>query len=118
MLTKISELNRNVIVLLSVAMIAVTSIVITLLIISGGSSGKTSAVAIKELQDVFVSEYGVKPSIDITVYEASEAQAKTITDTMSGKLKLNNAEMSEEDGTTWYSTNDDKGEIDITVFFD
>lgn len=52
----------------------------------------------------------------IRVHGTSQAQAETITELLSKKLKLNDVEMEEYDGTTWYSTEDEEGETSISAF--
>jgi hypothetical protein len=116
MLAKVNELNKNVVILLSVGIIAITSVVITLIATSGGS-GKGSADSLRDFQESFISEYGVKPSIDITVHRVSESQAETITESISSKLKLQDAESVENEGTTWYSTESKDGDISVSAFY-
>jgi flagellar motor switch protein FliM len=73
---------------------------------------------LEDFREYFISEYGVKPNIDISVHGASQAQAETITESLSKKLKLNDVEMEEYEGTTWYSTEDKDGEISISAIYD
>jgi hypothetical protein len=117
MLTKANELSKNVIILLSVGIIAVTSIIVTLIATSEGS-GKGSAKSLEDFQEYFISEYGVKPNISILVHDTSKAQAETITESLSKKLNLDDAEMKEIEGATWYSTEDSEKEISISAFYD
>lgn len=117
MLAKVNELNKNVVMLLCVGIIAITSIVITLIATSDGS-GKGSAKSLEDFQEYFISEYGVKPTISISVFDASEAQAETITESLSKKLNLGDAELKESEGTTWYRTEDEEGDISISAFYD
>jgi hypothetical protein len=117
MLAKVNELNKNVVMLLCVGIIAITSIVVTLIATSEGS-GKGSADLLEDFQEYFISEYGVKPSIDITVHDASEAQEETITESLSKKLNLGEVEMEENEGTTWYSKEDEEGDISISAFYE
>lgn len=118
MLEKVNELNKNVIILLSVGIIAVTSIVITLLVTGGGSSGNSSADSLEDFQEAFVKEYGVTPHIDITLHEVSKAQAETVTKTMSKKLNLKDAELVEFEGSEWYETENDDGSLSINAHFE
>jgi hypothetical protein len=117
MLAKVNELNKNVVILLCVGIIAITSIVVTLIATSEGS-GKGSADSLEDFQEYFISEYGVKPTISITVHGASEAQAESITESLSKKLNLDDAEMEESGGATWYSTENSEREISISAFYD
>jgi F0F1-type ATP synthase alpha subunit len=118
MLAKVSELNKNAVILLSVAMIAITSIVITLLIISGTSGGKTNIDSITDFQKAFIKEYGVTPDIDISIYRVSEAQAETITKQLAGELNLKEVILEEYEGTEWYETEDEEGSIRISAHFE
>ncbi|WP_427036657.1 hypothetical protein [Cytobacillus pseudoceanisediminis] len=117
MLAKVNELNKNVIILLSVAIIAVTSIVITLLVTSGGDSGNSSADSLEDFQEAFVKEYGVTPDISITLYELSKAQAETITKSMSKELDFGDAVREEYDGMEWYQTEDEERSISVNAQF-
>jgi hypothetical protein len=117
MLTKVNELNRNAIVLLSVLILAVTSLAIAFMVI-GQSSDKSSAQYLEDFQKAFISEYGVNPTVNVSVYGVNEAQAKTITETMSSKLGLTDAIAEESDGSTWYTTEDKKKDINVTAFYE
>lgn len=116
MLAKVNELNKNVVILLSVLIIAITSIIVTL--IATSESGKGSADSLRDFQEYFISEYGVKPSIGISVYDASESQAQTITESLSKKLNLGDAELEDYEGQEWFSTESKDGDISVSAFFD
>ncbi|MBT2698661.1 hypothetical protein J7E79_14735 [Bacillus sp. ISL-40] len=117
MLAKVNELNKNVVILLSVGIIAITSIIITLIATSEGS-GKGSADSLGDFQDYFVSEYGVQPNITVDVHGISEAQAETITKGLSKKLNLGGAQLSEYENTEWYEADSEDGDISVNAFFD
>ncbi|MEO2074861.1 MAG: hypothetical protein ABGX20_05640 [Bacillus sp. (in: firmicutes)] len=116
MLAKINELNKNVVILLSVGIIAVTSIIITLIATSEGAGSGAKSLA--EFQDFFVKEYGVKPNIQIDLIGVSENQAETITDSLAKKLNLGDAKIKEYNGTEWYSTESKDGDISVSAFYD
>jgi len=90
MLAKVNELNRNVIILLSVGIIAIASVVITL--IATSASTKSSAESLEEFQANFISEYGVKPHVTLSFTAESEENAKNIAGDFSKVLKLGKVE--------------------------
>ncbi|MEH6992605.1 hypothetical protein V7075_07805 [Neobacillus drentensis] len=87
MLAKINELNKNAVILISVGIIAVTSIVLTL-ILTGEQSGKGNADSIVEFQKYVEEEYGVKPNVSINIEVGSESKAKMVSDGLTKQLGL------------------------------
>lgn len=116
MLAKVNELNKNVVVLLSVLIIAITSIVVTLIATSEGSS-KGSANSLRDFQQYFIAEYGVKPQITIKASNVSESTAKTITNKLSKQLDLGKLIPVDYDGKHWYSANNDDETIYVDAFY-
>jgi hypothetical protein len=110
MLAKVNELNKNVVILLSVGIIAITSIIITLITTSDSSKGNPDSL--RDFQQYFIAEYGVKPIINVEVNNVSEDQAKEITQELSNKLKLGGIIPVDLEDQKWYST---QRESDISV---
>ncbi|MFB3160429.1 hypothetical protein ABLO26_03540 [Neobacillus sp. 179-J 1A1 HS] len=87
MLAKINELNKNAVILISLVILAVTSIVLTV-ILTGEKSGNGSADSIVEFQKYVEEEYGVKPEVSINIEVGSESKAKMVSDGLTKKLGL------------------------------
>ena len=116
MLAKVNELNRNIVILLSVLIIAITSIIVTLIATWEGS-GNVSPKSLSEFQEFVVKEYGVKPEIQITFRSVSPEQAHSITESLAKKLNLENAGLKEYDGTEWFGTRSEEGDIAVDAFY-
>jgi hypothetical protein len=102
MLAKVNELNKNAVILMCVGIIAVTSIVLTLIIT--GIDGKGSAVSVVEFQEFIEDEYGVKPRIHVELSDISEAKSKTIIDSLEEDLKLGEILATEFEGQKLFNT--------------
>jgi hypothetical protein len=103
MLAKINELNKNAIILLSVCIIAVTSIVLTL-ILTGEQSGKGNADSILEFQKYVEEEYGVKPEVSINIEVGSESKAKMVIDGLKKQMDLEEPRELDIDNKKWLSS--------------
>jgi hypothetical protein len=90
MLAKVNELNKNVIILLSMGIIAITAVIVTL--IATSASTKSSAESLEEFQANFISEYGVKPYVTLSFTAESGENAKKIAGDFSNVLKLGKVE--------------------------
>ncbi|MBV7509207.1 hypothetical protein KW850_28955 [Bacillus sp. sid0103] len=115
MLAKVNELNKNVVILLSVLIIAITSVVITLIATAEPGGDADPLTDLSDFQTSFTKEYGVKPSVQLIVQpDTTEAQAEILTKKISNSLELGNVK---EDDTLsgWFNAkNDDEG-ISLTV---
>ncbi|OIK11035.1 hypothetical protein BIV60_18980 [Bacillus sp. MUM 116] len=116
MLAKVNELNRNVVILLSVLIIAITSVIVTLIATRQGS-GNGSSKSLSEFQEFVVKEYGVRPDIQITFRQVPPVQARNITESLAKKLNLEGAGLKEYDGIEWYGTRSEKGDIAVDAFY-
>jgi hypothetical protein len=115
MTEKGNGLNKT--ILYSVGIFAVTAIVITVLLTSGG--GKSiSQNPVKDLRAYFVENYGVEPDITISVHSVSENQAETITKEVAKDFGLGDSEFVESKGYKWYSTESDDGNVRVSAFYE
>lgn len=103
MLAKINELNKNAVILISLGIIAVTSIVLTL-ILTGEQSGKGNADSIVEFQKYVEAEYGVKPEVSINMEVGSESKAKMVTEELTKQLGLEEPRELDIDNKKWISS--------------
>lgn len=117
MIEKVNGLHRNVVILLSILILAVTAILITV-ILSGGGSGKPSAESLEEFHEYFVKEYGVQPAISISTHGVSENQAETITKSLAKELKLNDPTYEEYEDSKWYTSKAEDGSISVSAFYE
>jgi ABC-type metal ion transport system substrate-binding protein len=115
MTEKGSGLNKT--ILYSVGMLAITAIVITVLLTSGGGKSGSGDPA-KDLQAYFVENYGVEPVISIMLHGVSKNQAETITKQASKDFGLNDAEFVEYKGSTWYEATSEDGSVDVNAFYE
>jgi len=105
MIAKVNEMNKNAAILLSVLIIAISTIIITLITTNGSEKG--SAGALRDFQKAFISEYGVKPHVTLMVTAESEEEAKNIAGDFSKVLglgKVENAGIKDTNGNQFYIT--------------
>lgn len=117
MLAKVNELNKNVVILLSVGIIAITSIIITLIATSEGSS-KGAADSLVSFQKYIEDEYGVKPEITVQINDVSESKAKTFTENLRKKLGTGEILPVDFESKTWYSTQSKDEKLMINAFYE
>jgi hypothetical protein len=116
MLAKINELNRNVVILLSVAIIAITAVIVTLLAVYEPKVSSADPLAdIQQFQKHFAAEYGTKPTVHVMITpDASESKAKDLAEDISSNMKL--GDVSEDDTLSgWYNAENKKDGIALTV---
>jgi hypothetical protein len=116
MLAKVNELNKNAIILLCVGIIAVTSIVLTLIIT--GIGGKGSAESIVEFQRFIEAEYGVKPKIHVELSDISESKSKTIIDGLEKDLNLGDILATEFEGQKLFNTKSQDATIMVNARYE
>jgi hypothetical protein len=115
MLAKVNELNRNVVILLSVCIIAITAIVVTL-IATTEHEGKSDPLAdIQQFQRHFASKYGAKPSINVVVLpDTSKSKTEALAEDISKDLNL--GDVSEDDNLDgWYNAESKNKDITLSV---
>jgi hypothetical protein len=116
MLAKINELNRNVVLLLSVGIIAITAVIVTLLAVYEPKVGSADPLSdIQQFQKHFEKEYGTKPTIHVMITpDASESKSKDLAEDISSDMKL--GDVSEDDTLSgWYNAENKKDGITLTV---
>jgi hypothetical protein len=115
MLAKINELNRNVVVLLSVCIIAITAVIVTLIATVEPSKKADPLADIQQFQKHFEAEYGTKPTVHVMITpDASESKAKDLAEDISSNMKL--GDVSEDDTLSgWYNAENKKDGITLTV---
>jgi hypothetical protein len=116
MLAKINELNRNVVILLSVGIIAVTAIVITLITVPESGNKADLSSDIETFQNNFESEYGVKPQVSILAQpQVSEEKTEALAEEISDSLGL--SDVTEDDSISgWFNAENKDAGITLTVF--
>jgi hypothetical protein len=115
MLAKVNELNRNVVILLSVCIIAITAIAVTL-IATTEHEGKSDPLAdIQTFQRNFATKYGAKPTINVVVLpDTSKSKTEALAEDISKDLNL--GDVSEDDNLDgWYNAESKNKDITLSV---
>lgn len=115
MLERVNNLSRNVVLLLSIFILAVTSIVVTLLVVDNDGGKSSTSDLVTELQDTFEDEYGIRPTLSISVYDATTKQAEEVSKQLAKDFDMGDPEFSEYEGTAWYNLNN-RDDLEISVF--
>ena len=86
--------RNNVVILISVLLVCIAGITIALTL--SGSEGSTNdpAVLAKELREAYIAEYGVEPTVSVSVKDVTKEKAEAIAKDMADRL---NGEISAEE---------------------
>ena len=77
--------SKNGVILIGVLLVCITGIIMAFVLKNAGSSSDPAVLA-KELREAYIAEYGVEPTVSVSVKGVSEEQAEAITKDLADKL--------------------------------